>query len=108
MRAALFAKASKGFSSVEVDVAEAMLISVAVEEAISRGFSHVEFESDSLRVVQLLNGSSIPINELSLIIDEIRRRSSNISFTFWHAPRLANKVAYAIAHYALSVDDVET
>ena len=100
----LFTKSSKGFNSVGVVVAKAMSISVAVEEAISRGFSHFElFESDSLRFVHFIIGSSIPINELGLIIYEIRRQCPNRSFTL-----LANKVSHAIAHYALSVDDVET
>lgn len=47
----LFAKTSKCFSSVVVNVAKAMSIFVAVEEAIFCGFSLVEIENDSLLVV---------------------------------------------------------
>lgn len=46
-----FAKTSKCFSSVVVNVAKAMSIFVAVEEAIFCGFSLVEIENDSLLVV---------------------------------------------------------
>lgn len=91
---ALFAKGSKGFSAVGVDVAETMALSIVVKEATSLGFSQVEFLSDSLHVVHLFNCSNAAINKRSLIVDEIRCQCMNRNFIFRYVPRLRNKVAH--------------
>lgn len=50
----------------------------------------------SLRVVNLLNGSSFLFNELGLLIDHIRRLSVDNKILFRHVSRSGNRAAHVL------------
>lgn len=47
------------------------------------------------------------MNALGKIIEDIRSLAQNCEFVFIFTVRKGNTVAYAVAHYALSINDVK-
>ena len=100
---ATFTVAKQFEGTFSAKISEAMAILCAVEEAISRGLHHVELESDCQRVINMLSSSVAAANELGKIVRKIKDKCFSYNFVFRYVPRAANRVAYNLAHYALSI-----
>ncbi|CAH9144990.1 unnamed protein product [Cuscuta epithymum] len=89
-----------------VEETEARGLRKAVEVAAAAGWLRVEFESDSLRVVDNINKTSIGNSYIDLILDDIRSilaTKSNWSVSF--CKRSANTVAHALARSRVNLSD---
>ncbi|KAM7502513.1 hypothetical protein LguiB_001417 [Lonicera macranthoides] len=57
-----------------IEVFEALAVLFAVDQAISPGWTKVEFES-ALKIISSINSGVTQLNEISSILDSIRKKS---------------------------------
>lgn len=92
---------------IDVDVVEAMAVREALTVALDVGFSALEVESDSEKVIQMLTHSEKNNSEMDLIGREIGFLAARLTYvSFRHVRRQANLVAHALAKMA--VDEEQT
>jgi len=90
------------FSSSPAE-AEALGLLEAIKLVVARGFPFVIFESDCKFVVDAVNSSQVPHNEIGDIISRCQDLlSSHSQFIVSYVRRQANKVAHSIARASLS------
>ncbi|KAL5823166.1 hypothetical protein ACOSQ4_021066 [Xanthoceras sorbifolium] len=83
-------------------LAEALAICHGLQMALESGFTSLLVESDALGVINAINSHVVGSSDLGLILSDIFLLASSItasSFSF--IPRLANKVADALAKAGL-------
>ena len=91
----------------QVDITEVLGILSAVQTVINQDFFRVKFESDCVKVINLINSNEVVLLELGCIIAEIKRCSAGRYFRFTFYPRSCNVVAHELTHFALSTSSEE-
>jgi len=90
------------FSSLPLET-EALGLLEAIKLVIARGFPSIKFESDYKLVVDAINSSRGPQNEVGDIISRCPNLlSSHIHFIVGYVRRQTNKIAHSIARVSLS------
>ncbi|KAM1857414.1 hypothetical protein ACFX14_007525 [Malus domestica] len=78
-------------------------IRILLKVAQLQGFQQVVVESDSQKVIAVLNGTYADSSALGMIAEDVLQLASNFSrVKFIHASRLCNGVAHHLAKFALS------
>jgi ribonuclease HI len=81
-----------------------MAIKETIGEMLQRGFTNVNFESDSKIVVDAISSSQLGISEFSLLISNIKSLLlSNPNFEVKFVKRQTNMVAHSFARAAYSI-----
>ncbi|KAL5753935.1 hypothetical protein ACOSP7_022155 [Xanthoceras sorbifolium] len=98
-------------SKVEVDVsivyAEASAFLFGISIVLDSGLRSLLVEYDCLSVINLINQSLNPMNELGPILEDIALISGRGGVsTFSFVPRLANREAHTLAKFGRSLSDV--
>lgn len=91
-----------------IEAPDALTVFVAIDQAISRGFTKVEFESDSYKIIFLINFGVTQLNQVSSILDSFRKKNCSRDFGFFFVSRSYNIVVHALANCTLSVEDLES
>ncbi|KAG7578550.1 Zinc knuckle CX2CX4HX4C [Arabidopsis thaliana x Arabidopsis arenosa] len=81
---------------------EALAVSAALSDALSRGFTKIHLKSDSKVLMDLIHSNEV-VNELVGLLHDIRSLASlftSVSFTF--VPRAANTLADSLAKASLA------
>ncbi|KAM1655185.1 hypothetical protein ACFX2K_007478 [Malus domestica] len=103
-RGGFLAAGEQQFSGVTlVPLLELFAVRYGLQEAQLQGFQQVVVESDSQKVIAVLNGTYADSSALGMIAEDVLQLASNFSrVKFIHASRLCNGVAHHLAKFALS------
>ena len=91
-----------------MDLAEALACSRAVLFVQELSLFQVEFEGDSLQIIQAINNPGANLTLFGHVIEEIRGLCSNLHRSvFKHVQRGGNKLAHALARRAVITADFD-
>lgn len=93
------------FNAQPAEIVEALGFRWAVTMAKEKGGEKFSFEGDAQCVIQMLQGERVANSILAVIIgDSIRLSSSFCKVSFSFVSRDCNRVAHAVAKYALFIE----